>query len=142
MATNAEILLGSTLSYNSKTIGEVISAGGTFMTRNTTWVYSADSTGGVGEGIAGVATPGTLDITCILDPTALGGYNTLSAAIEAATEAAATFTMPGTDTLTGTKVHVSNLSMPTAGGPDDAITCSFSLTNLDAGGWNYTDKAA
>jgi len=142
MATNAEILLGTTLEYNSKTIGEVISAGGTFLSRNTTQVVSADSTNGVAEGITGIATPGTLDITCILDPTAAGGYNTLAAAIEAATEAAATFTMTGTDTISGTKVLVTSLDLPTAGGPDDAITCSFSLTCLDAGGWGYTDIAA
>jgi len=141
MATNAQILLGTTLTFNGETIGEVESAGGTFMTRNVTWVASADSTDGVAEGIAGTATPGTLDITCILDPTNLGAYHTLTAAAEAATEGAVVFTMPGTDIIGATKAHVSDVSQPTAGGPDDAIKCSFSLTNLDVGGWDYTDIA-
>ena len=141
MATNAHMFLGSTLSFNSQTVGEVISVSGTFMTRNKTTILTCDSTNGVAEQLQGSGQPGDLTMTCIYDPTNGGSYNDLMTAIAAGTEAAITFTYPDGTTLVAASGCIMDLGIPAAGGPDGEITVDLTLAVLTATGWAYTDKA-
>ena len=142
MATNAQLLAGSTFEWNSITVGEVLSASGAFMTRRVVEVLSADSTNTVAEKLSAGAAAGPLTITCILDPTASGAYDGLASGIAAATEAAATFIFPDTSSWSATKALLTNVGIPEANGPEDFFTVTITLECMDVGGWTYTDLAA
>lgn len=142
MATNAQVFLGATLAFDGDTIGEIISASGTFMTRNKTAILTCDSTNGVAEQLQGSATPGDLTFTCIYDPTASGAYDSLTAAVAAQTSGVVTFTYPDATTLTATLGCLLDVGVPSAGGPDGEITVDLTIAVLDAAGWTYTDIPA
>lgn len=137
MATNAQILLGSTFSFNSVTIGEVISVNGTLFSRQATSVLTCDSTNGVAEKLKAGGEYGELTIGCVYDPSAGGDYNSLATAAPAGTEGTATFTYPDNTTVSAT-AFISNLGIPSAGDPNAIADVTLTVTPVSA--WTYTDK--
>lgn len=139
MATNAQLLLGSTFAFGETTVGEVLSGSGTFATRQKRAIVSCDSTNGMAENLQGTAEYGDLTIGCIYDPSASGAFDALATAVAAGTESAATFTYPDGTTVIGTG-FISNLSIPGAGDPNSE--CDVTLTVTPTSAWAYTDLAA
>ncbi len=140
MATNAQLLLGSTFSFNSVAIGEVVSVSGTFLSRKKRAVVSADSTNGVADNLKGSAEYGDLQIGVIYDPTASGDYDSLATAAAAGTEGAIDFTFPDGTKVAATSGFLADLGLPSAGDPDSEFDVSLSVTPLAA--WTFTDLAS
>ena len=140
MATNAQLLIGSTFAFGETTVGEVVSVSGTFVSRQKRAIVSCDSTNGMAENLQGTAEYGDLTIGCIYDPSAAGAYDALATAAAAGTESAGTFTYPDGTTVIASTSFLSNLGIPGAGDPNSE--CDVTLTVTPTAAWAYTDLAA
>lgn len=138
MSTKAQILLGSTFSFDGNTIGEVVSVSGTLFSRQATSVLTCDSTNGVAEKLKAGGEYGELTIGCVYDPSAGGAYDDLAADAPAGTEGVALFTYPDGTTVSAT-AFISNLGMPSAGDPNAIADVTVTVIPITA--WAYTDLA-
>lgn len=85
MTTNARTALGTVLTFNSNTIGEIQSLSGT-RTRRIIEILSCDSTDEAIEKIAGALNEGEVTFHCIYDPSDEGVYNDLNTDFQAGTK--------------------------------------------------------
>jgi len=138
MASNAQILLGSTFAFAGDTIGEVTSVNGDIVTRQRVDVHSADSTNGMADTLKGTGVYGDLQIGCILDPTASGAMDGLVSAAAAGTSGIALFTFPDNTTVAASASFLSQLGFA-SGDPNSPFDVSLTVTPTVA--WAYTDKA-
>ena len=139
MTTHAITALGTVLTFNNNTIGEIQSLSGT-RTRRIIDILSCDSTDQAVEKIAGALNEGEVTFHCIYDPTDGGVYNDLNTDFQAgekgidAKGCLITFPTAGSILCDGI---ISSLSVPSFSEADGEI--SLDVTIAFSGKAVYTD---
>lgn len=142
MATNARTALGTVLTFNNNTIGEIQSCSGT-RTRRIIEILSCDSTDEAVEKIAGALNEGEVTFHCIYDPTDGGVYNDLNTDFQARTKGTGgagcliTYPSSGSHLCDGI---ISSLSVPSFSEADGEI--SIDVTIALSGKATFTDIPA
>ena len=141
MATNARTALGTVLTFNNNTIGEIQSLSGT-RTRRIIDILSCDSTDEAIEKIAGALNEGEVTFHCIYDPTAGGVYNDLNTDFQLGTKgtgaAGCLITYPSAGSHLCDAI-ISSLSLPSFSEADAEI--SIDVTIAFSGKATFTDIA-
>lgn len=134
----SQLLLGSTFTWNSKLIGQLISIGGTFATRNTHEFSDCDHD--AKTVLAGTYAYGPCNISAVYDPTATtGSFATWSSkAINATPTGSAILTLAKGYVLTGATSILTNLDIPGGGGPDDRLVIAATLQPVNGAAWVLT----
>jgi len=126
-ATNARVALGTVLTFNDNTIGEIQNLSGT-RSRRIIDILSCDSTNQAIEKIAGALNEGEVTFHCIYDPTDGGVYNDLNTDFQAVPPVKATclITYPtaGTHSCDGI---ISSLSIPSFSEADGEISVDVTI---------------
>ena len=135
MGTNAITALGTVLTFNNNTIGEIQSLSGS-RTRNIIEILSVDSTDEAVEKIAGVLNEGEVTFHCIYDGSAGGVYNDLNADFQAKVKATCLITYPDTSNHSCSGI-ISSLSLPSFSEADGEF--SVDVTIALSGKATYTD---
>ncbi len=138
MTTNAITALGTVLTFNDNTIGEIQSVAGT-RTRRIIEILSCDSTDDAVEKIAGALNEGEATFHCVYDGGNAGVYNLLNTDFLAKTKATLLITYPDTSSHSVTGI-ISSLSLPSFSEADGEI--SVDVTIACSGKATYTDVAA
>ena len=142
MTTNARTALGTVLTFNGNTIGEIQSISGT-RSRRIIDILSCDSSNEAVEKIAGAMNEGEVTFHCIYDPTDGGVYNDLNTDYLAGTKGLAgsgcliTFPSAGSFLCDGI---ISSLSLPSFSEADGEI--SVDVTIAFSGKATFTDIPA
>ena len=129
MTTNARTALGTVLTFNNNTIGEIISLSGT-RTRRIIDILSCDSTDQAVEKIAGALNEGEVTFHCIYDPTGGGVYHDLNTDFQAGTKGVAgagcliTYPSAGSHLCDGI---ISSLTVPSYSEADGEITVDVTI---------------
>lgn len=120
MATSGITFMGGIVTFNTRTIGEVISAPSG--DRNCTWndILTADSTDNAVEAIAGAINEGVKSIRIVYDGSTTGVYHYLNTDYLARTKATLLITMPDTSSFSMT-AGIETLGMPEAGAADNTL---------------------
>ena len=135
MITNARTALGTVLTFNGNTIGEIQSLAGT-RTRRIIDILSCDSTDQAIEKIAGALNEGEVTFHCIYDPTAAGVYNDLNTDYQAGTKGTCLITYPSAGSHSCSGI-ISSLSLPSFSEADGEI--SVDVTIAFSGKATFTD---
>ena len=138
MTTNAITALGTVLTFNSNTIGEIQSLSGT-RSRRIVEILSCDSTDDAVEKLAGALNEGEVTFHCIYDGSDGGVYNHLNTDFQAKAKATCLITLPDTSSFSCTGI-ISSLSMPSFSEADGEY--SIDVTIAFSGKATYTDVAA
>ncbi|MFB0523919.1 MAG: hypothetical protein ACETVZ_00135 [Phycisphaerae bacterium] len=138
MTTNAITALGTVLTFNDNTIGEIQSISGG-RTRNIIKILSCDSTDDAVEKIAGALDEGEVTFHCVYDGSDLGVYNTLNTDFQAKTKATCLITYPDTSSHSCSGI-ISSLGLPSFSEADGEI--SVDVTIALSGKATFTDVAA
>lgn len=125
MTTNAQTALGTVLTFNDNTIGEIQSVSGT-RTRNIKEILSCDSTDKAVEKIAGALNEGEATFHCIYDGSNAGVYKDLDTDYQAGTKATMLITYPDTSNHSVTGI-ISSLSLPSFGEADGEISVDVTI---------------
>jgi len=139
MTTNARTALGTVLTFNNNTIGEIQSLSGT-RTRRVIDILSCDSTDKAIEKIAGALNEGEVTFHCIYDPTGGGVYNDLNTDYLAGTKGTGaagcliTYPSAGSHLCDGI---ISSLSVPSFSEADGEI--AIDVTIALSGKATFTD---
>lgn len=125
MTTNARTALGTVLTFNGNTIGEIQNLAGT-RTRRVIEILSCDSTDQAIEKIAGALNEGEVTFHCIYDPTAAGVYNDLNTDFLAKAVGTCLITYPsaGSHSCSG---FISSLSLPSFSEADGEISVDVTI---------------
>jgi len=138
-ATNARVALGTILTFNGNTIGEIQSLSGT-RSRRIIDILSCDSSDEAIEKIAGALNEGEVTFHCIYDPTDGGAYNDLNTDFQLGTKGLAgngcliTYPTAGSHLCDGI---ISSLSLPSFSEADGEI--SIDVTIALSGKATFTD---
>jgi len=138
MPTNAQTALGTVLTFNDNTIGEIQSVSGT-RSRRIIEILSCDSTDEAVEKIAGALNEGEATFHVVYDGSDDGVYKLLDTDFQAKTKANLIITYPDTSNHTVTSI-ISSLSLPSFSEADGEISfdvtvaCSGKAAYVDAGG--------
>lgn len=141
-ATNARTALGTMLTFNSNTIGEIQSLSGS-RSRRIIEILSCDSTDEAVEKIAGALNEGEVTFHCIYDPTDEGVYYDLNADFQARTKGTGaagcliTYPSSGSHLCDGI---ISSLSLPSFSEADGEM--SIDVTIALSGKATFTDIPA
>ena len=135
MGTNAITALGTVLTFNNNTIGEIQSLSGS-RTRNIIGILSVDSTDEAVEKIAGALNEGEVTFHCIYDGSAGGVYNDLNTDFLAKVKATCLITYPDTSNHSCSGI-ISSLSLPSFSEADGEF--SVDVTIALSGKATYTD---
>ncbi len=138
MTTNARTAMGTVLTFNNNTIGEIQSISGT-RTRRIIDILSCDSTDEAVEKIAGALNEGEVTFHCIYDPTDGGVYNDLNTDFQAKAKATCLITYPSSGSHSCTGI-ISSLSVPSFSEADGEI--SIDVTIALSGKATFTDIPA
>ena len=138
MTTNAIVALGTVLTFDVDTIGEIQSVSGTRSLRIID-ILSCDSTDEAVEKIAGALNEGEVTFHVVYDGSDAGIYNKLNTHYQAKTKATCLITYPDTSSHSCTGI-ISSLGLPSFSEADDEISCD--VTIAFSGKATYTDKAA
>jgi len=125
MTTNARTALGTVLTFNGNTIGEIQNLAGT-RTRRIIEILSCDSTDEAIEKIAGALNEGEVTFHCIYDPTAAGVYNDLNTDFQAKAKATCLITYPSAGSHSCTGI-ISSLSLPSFSEADGEISVDVTI---------------
>lgn len=138
MATNAITALGTTLTFDTETLGEVQSLTGN-RTCNVVDVLSVSSTNSTIEKLAGAINEGDITVHIVYDGSAAGIYNVMNTKFIARTNATLLLTLSDTSAFSGSAI-MSSLGVPGFGVSDGFVELdiSFALT----GQVTFTDVAA
>jgi len=137
MTTNARTALGTVLTFNGNTIGEIQSISGT-RNRRIIEILSCDSSDEAIEKIAGALNEGEVTFHCIYDPTAAGVYNDLNTDFQAKAKGTCLITYPSAGSHSCTGI-ISSLSLPSFSEADGEI--SVDVTIAFSGKATFTDIA-
>lgn len=137
MTTNAITGMGTVLTFDVDTIGEIQSVSGS-RTRNIKEILSCDSTNQAVEKIAGALNEGEVTFHCVYDGSAAGVYNKLNTHLQAKTKATCLITYPDTSSHSCDGI-ISSLSLPSFSEADGEI--SIDVTIALSGQATYTDVA-
>lgn len=135
MTTNARTALGTVLTFNNNTIGEIQNLSGT-RSRRIIDILSCDSTDEAVEKIAGALNEGEVTFHCIYDPTAGGVYNDLNTDFQGKAKATCLITYPSAGSHSCTGI-ISSLSLPSFSEADGEI--SVDVTIAFSGKATFTD---
>jgi hypothetical protein len=136
MATNAITFAGFVLTFNSITVGEVISSSGS-RARNIHEVLSTDSTNNAVEKLAGALNEGERTFRIVYDGSTAGVYGNLNTDYEAATVATLLLTYSDTSSISAATAFISNLGDPEAAAADG--TLEVDVTFAISGKITFTD---
>lgn len=125
MTTNAITAMGVTLTFDTDTIGEIMSLSGS-RTRRIIDILSCDSTNQAVEKIAGALNEGDVTIHCVYDGSNAGVYKKLDTKLKAKTKATALITYPDTSSHSCDAI-ISSLSLPSFSEPDGSIEVDVTL---------------
>ena len=137
MTTNAITALGTVLTFDGETIGEIQSVSGT-RSRRIIEILSCDSTDDAVEKIAGALNEGEATFHCVYDGSAAGVYNKLNTLFQAKTKGTCLITYPDTSNHSCSGI-ISSLSLPSFSEADGEISVDVTIA-LD-GKATYTDVA-
>jgi len=141
VATNARTALGTVLTFNGNTIGEIQSLSGS-RTRRIIDILSCDSSDEAVEKIAGALNEGEATFHCIYDPTDGGVYNDLNTDFQAGTKGTGgngcLITYPSAGSHLCDAI-ISSLTLPSFSEADGEI--SVDVTLAFSGKATYTDIA-
>jgi len=139
MTTNARVALGTVLTFNGNTIGEIQNLSGT-RTRRIVEILSTDSSDQAVEKIAGALNEGEVTFHCIYDPTDGGVYNDLNTDYQAGTKGTGgngcLITYPSSGSHLCDAI-ISSLSLPSFSEADGEM--SIDVTLAFSGKATYTD---
>ena len=135
MATNAITALGTVLTFNSNTIGEVMSLSGN-RSCNMNEIVSCDSTDNCKERIAGIIDEGDYTIHIVYDGSAAGVYNDLNTDFLAQTSSTLLITYSDTSSHSVTAL-ISSLGLPSFGSGDGSV--EVDVTFSSSGKATFTD---
>jgi predicted secreted protein len=138
MTTNAITAMGTVLTFNSNTIGEIQTLAGT-RNRRIIDILSCDSTDQAVEKIAGALNEGEVTFHCIYDGSDAGVYNDLNTDFQANAKATCLITLPDTSSFSCTGI-ISSLSLPSFSEADGEY--SLDVTIAFSGKATYIDVAA
>ena len=138
MATNAITALGTVVTFNSNTYGELTTISGN-RTRNVIDVLSVDSTDGFVEKIGGALNEGEVTMHIIYDGSAAGVYDDMNTDWQAGTADTVLITYSDTSSFSAPAV-ISSLGTPGFGAPDGI--CEIDITFALTGKATFTDVAA
>lgn len=138
MTTNARVALGTVLTFNGNTIGEIQNLSGT-RTRRIIEILSCDSTDEAVEKIAGALNEGEVTFHCIYDPTDEGVYYDLDVDYQAGTKGTCLITYPSSGNHSCDGI-ISSLSVPSFSEADGEM--SVDVTIALSGKATFTDIAA
>ena len=138
MTTNAIKGYGATLTFNSNTIGEIMSISGS-RSRTPIEIFTCDSADQAKEFLAGALDEGEITFHLVYDGSDAGVYNDLHTDIQAGTLAAFTVAYSDTSTHAGTAM-ISSLGTPGFGDADGFV--ELDVTLRVSGKTTYTDVAA
>lgn len=133
----AQLLKGTTLSFNGSVLGQLISLGGTAMTRRTSQHPNC------GEDqqtiLYGGAQYGAMTASLVHDYNVAGDFDNLMAkAIAAAPSAAIAVTLADTLAIACSAGYLTELHSPGGGSPRARVEHSLSLSPVDSGVWAVT----
>lgn len=137
MTTNAITALGTVLTFDGDTVGEIQSLSGT-RSRRIIEILSTDSTDNAVEKIAGALNEGEVTFHCVYDGSAAGVYNKLNTAYQAGTKGTCLITYPNTSNHSASGI-ISSLGLPSFSEADGEISVDVTIA-LD-GKAVYTDVA-
>jgi len=137
MTTNAITGLGTVLTFNENTIGEIQSVSGT-RTRNIREILTVDSTDEAVEKIAGALNEGELTFHLIYDGSNQGVYDKLNTDFQTGTKAACLITYPDTSSHQCSGI-ISSLSLPSFGEADGEVSVDVTIAVSEKA--TYTAKA-
>lgn len=131
----SQLLLGSAFAFNSQACGQVISVGGTFLTRNT--AEFSDCANDAKTVLVGTCSYGPINVQLVYDPTATTGVYAVLAgkAVNATPTGAAVFTLGDGMILTAATAVLTNLDLPGAGGDSDRLVTSLTAQPVSGSAW-------
>lgn len=135
MATKAIVAAGTTLTFNSNLVGEIMSVSGA-RTRTAIEVYTCDSASQAKEFIAGAINEGEVTFHAIYDGSASGVYDSLNTDFLAGTVAACLVTYSDGSTFSCNGL-ITNLGVPAFGDADADVELDLSIQLSGLG--TYTD---
>jgi hypothetical protein len=135
MTTNAITALGTILTFDGDTIGEIQSLSGA-RTRRMIEILSCDSTDEAVEKIAGALNEGEVTFHCIYDPSDDGVYKKLDGHLLAKTKGTCLITYPSAGSHSCTAL-ISSLTIPQFSEADGEV--SIDVTLAFSGKATYTD---
>ena len=138
MTTKAITALGTVLTFNDNTLGEIMSLSGT-RTNRIIEILSTDSTDRAVEKIAGALNEGEVTFHVVYDGTDQGVYNDLNTDLQAGTKATCLITYPDTSSHSCSGI-ISSLGLPSFSEADGSV--EVDVTIAFSGKATYTDKAA
>lgn len=138
MTTNAQTALGTVLTFNENTIGEIQSVGGT-RSRRIIEILSCDSTDEAVEKIAGALNEGEATFHVVYDGSDAGVYSKLNTDFQAKTKATLLITYPDTSNHSVTAI-ISSLGLPSFSEADGEV--SVDVTMACSGKAAYSAVAA
>lgn len=127
MTTSGITAIGTTLSFNGNTIGEIESYSGGGVAANIHEVLTCDSTDYYADKLAGALNSGNVTFGMIYQPTlTTGNYSKLKTDAEARTSGTLLITFPNGATITGSAI-IANLGDPNFGSADEVVkfSCEF-----------------
>ena len=125
MTTNARTALGTVLTFNDNTIGEIQSVSGTRSLRIIE-ILSCDSTDEAVEKIAGALNEGEATFHLVYDGSNAGVYSLLNTDYQAKTKATLLITYPDTSNHSVTGI-ISSLSLPSFSEADGEISVDVTI---------------
>lgn len=137
MTTNAITALGTVLTFDGETVGEIQSLSGT-RSRRIIEILSTDSTNDAVEKIAGALNEGEVTFHCVYDGSAAGVYNKLNTLFQAATKGVCLITYPDTSNHSCSGI-ISSLGLPSFSEADGEISVDVTIA-LESKA-TYTDVA-
>jgi hypothetical protein len=138
MTTNARTALGTVLTFNTNTLGEIMSLSGT-RSRRIIEILSCDSTDEAVEKIAGALNEGEVTFHLVYDGSDQGVYNKMNTDFQAKTKATCLITYPDTSSHSCSGI-ISSLGLPSFSEADGSL--EVDVTIAFSGKATYTDVAA
>jgi hypothetical protein len=129
MATEGISAIGTVLSFNGNTLGEVESFSGSGITVNIHEVLTTDSTDNYADAIGGALNSGEVTFGMIADLTSGGNFELLKDDAEARTKGTLLITFPNTAYITGDAI-ISNLGDPEFGEADSVMRFNVTLKRV------------
>ena len=131
MATQAITAIGTTLSFNGNTLGELMAPQGGSRELNVHDVLTCDSASGYADAVAGAFNAGELSVRCVYNPATGGNYALADTDFHAKTKGTLLVTYPTGSTMSGQAI-IKSLGDPEAGEADGTIEFNISFKRVGA----------
>lgn len=135
MSTNGQTAIGTVVTFNGNTIGELLAPQSGNRSANVHSILTCDSASGYADKLVGAFEAGQLPLRFIYDDAVGGNYDLLDTDFHAKTKATLEITFPGGSKMSGQAV-IQSLGDPTAGEADGVL--EFDVTFERAGAHTHT----